>query len=532
VKTLNERGHSAEAIHELLLEYPAVVPERFEGRLMEDIERIIGKPSTRTTAQQDFKEEGAAADKPTAAKRPLKLRIGSDVELAERVLQDLRTEHGAVVHTDGAFYRYDGKRWAVIAPEALRRVVYLYDGRKYGGSTGVVRLAKSRIDSVLHEAASMAAQPGFFADAPAGINCASGFIQFDKQGAPSLAPHDRDHRVRHVLPGLWHPGADWHRRGSLLEKLLDGCFKDDSDKIEKIVLSAELFGCAALGYGTKLRDPKAVVMHGPQAQNGKAQFLDAMRGLLPTDAVAAVSPAQFGEGAFLVQLVGKLLNAREELSVDAIASDRFKEVVTGDLLMARDVYSHAVQFRAKALNVFAANNLPTFKGGFDRGVQRRLLLIQFNRLIPENERIIGLGARIAREEPELLLAFAVAGAANLIARGHFREPKSCKLALRGWIHAADPVLAWHAERTEYAEGARWLQKDAYADFRQWAVGEGFGALHLPAVNNFASRLYAQDNRIKKVRGDIERHFVNLRAVITADKLPATSEELFSSKATS
>jgi putative DNA primase/helicase len=471
---------------------------------------------------------GASDDAGSAAKKPAKLVVGSDVELAERVLGDLHAQHGTVVHAEGAFARYDGKRWVSISPEALRRIVYQYDGRKYG-TQGTVRLSKGRIDSLLHEAASMAAQPSFFVDAPAGINCASGFIRFDRQGTPSLEPHDPDHRVRHVLPGRWNPGADWRRDGSLLSKLFDGCFKDDADKAEKIALSAELFGCAALGYGTKLRDPKAIVMHGPKAQNGKAQFLDAMRGLLPAEAVAAVSPAQFGEDAFLVQLVGRLLNAREELSVDAIVSNKFKEVVTGDLLMARDVYSRAVMFRAKALNVFAANNLPTFKGGFDRGVQRRLLLIPFNRMIPEEERLPGLGARIAAEEPELLLAFAVEGAARLVSRGFFSEPQSCKRALRDWIHTADPVLAWHAERTEYAEGARWLQREAYSDFRTWAVAEGFGAQHLPAINNFSARLYAQDGRIKSVRSDANepRQFVNLRRAGPVDTLPASPAELFS-----
>ena len=63
-----------------------------------------------------------------------------------------------------------------------------------------------------------------------------------------------------------------------------------------------------------------------------------------------------------------------------------------------------------AQNLFAANQLPSFKGGVDRGVQRRLLLITFTRTIPLEERVEDIGKRIAAPmEPDLLLAWAVEG---------------------------------------------------------------------------------------------------------------------------
>jgi phage/plasmid-associated DNA primase len=78
----------------------------------------------------------------------------------------------------------------------------------------------------------------------------------------------------------------------------------------------------------------------------------------------------------------------------------------------------------------------------DRGVRRRLLVIGCNRVIPEVERIEGLGRRIVAEEGDQLLAFVVAGASRLIARRRFPALASSDATLREWMCAADPVLGF------------------------------------------------------------------------------------------
>lgn len=54
-------------------------------------------------------------------------------------------------------------------------------------------------------------------------------------------------------------------------------------------------------------------------------------------------------------------------------------------------------FRPVAQHVYATNTLPTFAGGMDRGVQRRLQVLVFNRVIPEEERIEHIGLRVGRK---------------------------------------------------------------------------------------------------------------------------------------
>lgn len=60
--------------------------------------------------------------------------------------------------------------------------------------------------------------------------------------------------------------------GSLLHRLLTGSFKGDPEAQAKCDLLAEICGSVALGYATRLLQPRAVVLHGGSVENGKANF--------------------------------------------------------------------------------------------------------------------------------------------------------------------------------------------------------------------------------------------------------------------
>jgi hypothetical protein len=441
---------------------------------------------------------GQAAAIPIARKR---LEVGSDVEIAGHLVADLQTAVGEVHYCEGHFWYYCGTHWLAHAEHRLRLLAHLYDGAIYttpAGEPGQVRLGRSRIDSILSEMGTILAVPDFFDRPQFGINCQSGFISIASDGRAQLNPHHMNYRCRHVLPGRWaettngrdpmEPPSD-----SLLGKLIYGIFKGDSDAAEKRQLIAEVAGAAALGCGTRLRQPKAVILFGSRAENGKSQILDLLRGLLPPDAVASITAGKMGDERFIVHLAGKLLNASDELSSStAIASDTFKAVITGDFVSGRDVYRSLVSFRPVAQHVYATNALPVFSGGIDRGVQRRLLPLIFGRVIPVSDQIEGIGRRVGEEEPDLLLAFAVAGARRLVKNRGFTIPPSSKGALQDWLHSADPVRAWVWAQVTVIKIDRenhWVTSaQALGKFTAWARAEGFRADMLPAINGFVQRV--------------------------------------------
>jgi P4 family phage/plasmid primase-like protien len=448
-----------------------------------------------TAAETAATQEVPADPQP---KTPRWLKVGSDVEVASYVKTELTYDYGTVHYCEGEFWRFTGKQWEAIPQDSLRRIVHEYDGIAWGPHWKPLQLGAGRINSILNELAAMLSKPGFFDARLVGINCQNGFISFE-EGEPRLLPHARKHRQRHVIPARWEPGSEAKIAAhSLLARLLRGSFESDEDADAKINLLAEIAGAAALGYGPRHTAPKAVVLLGRTAENGKSQVLDLLRGLLPPDAVSSVPPSRFGDDRHIVKLVGKLLNTSDELgTAEAIASDRFKAIVTGEPLTGRDVYRPAIDFRPQAQHVFACNQLPGFHGGMDRGVIRRLMPVVFNRTIPEEERIPNIGQRIVADELDLVLAWAVRGAARLLGRGHFPELASSREALQEWAQGADPVLGWLDDRVIPAalavvgEGPpRVRSRDGYDDFKSWAVGEGYSPHGLPNINNFVQRVRA------------------------------------------
>ena len=431
------------------------------------------------------------------------LGIGSDIEIARRVAADMAASFGTVVYCDGRFWKYSNSAWEQIDEAQCRAAVHKYDGAGYltpAGEPSMVRLSKSRTDSILHELSFMIGDVEFFSMQRVGINCVSGFIEFDRVGTPSLVPHHPDHRCRHTLPGCWPCESTAERAaGSLFSRLIGGCFKGDADAAEKINMIGEIAGAAALGYSTKLKKPMAIILKGETAENGKSQILDVIRGLLPKTAISSIPPNKFSDERFIVSLASKLLNASDELtSSSAIGSDVFKSVVTGEPVSGRDVYRSSIEFRPVALNIFATNDLPTFRGGMDRGVMRRLLVIPFTRVIPVGERVEGIGRRVATEESDLLLGYAVQGASRLIRRGVYQELPTCTTALLNWARGADPIQAWAGMIDITGDQRdRVLTRDAFATFKEWALAEGYRAEAIPAVNNFAQRLVAHGNIIIK-----------------------------------
>jgi hypothetical protein len=245
-------------------------------------------------------------------KLPAQLKVGSDVEIARHIAEGLRRDYCRVPYCDGEFWAYSRTHWEPVPAEKLRHLVHTYDGIPWGSNWKRTQLNKGRINSILNELGAMLSERDFFDARPIGINCLSGFIAFDDDG-PRLLPHAPEHRQRHVLQARWEPGGSGELpETSLFSRLLRGSLEGDDDADKKIDLIAEIAGAAALGHGPRHTSPKAVVLLGRTAENGKSQILDVLRGLLPAGAVSSVPPSRFGDDRHIVKLVGKLLNTSDE----------------------------------------------------------------------------------------------------------------------------------------------------------------------------------------------------------------------------
>jgi phage/plasmid-associated DNA primase len=429
---------------------------------------------------------------------PVSLDIGSDNEIAAAVADGLRQQFGECVFADGDLFVWADTHWLKFTDADLFSRISGYDGAKYIGSNDRLqryRLSEPRRRSIQALICQHLAAPGFFDDAQIGINCLSGFVVFE-DAVPRLVPHASDQGQKHVLQVDWNGSLlNAPKPGSALERLIRGCFDGDEDGAAKADLLCEALACAVLGLSTRLKAPKAIILYGPGAGNGKSQWLALAQALLPSGSVAHLSPRQFSDRTLLPQIKDALLNTSDELGGDAIHGEIFKQVITGDPMTGRAVYRDAVSFRCRALHMLATNTLPPFVDGMDHGVRRRVLPVLFNRTIPEDERVPGLGELIARTEGAMVLSWVLAGAQRLLARRAFEPPLSSGSVLNEWITFADPISAWLADRE-----AVWLTgqpadelpvKRAYAGFRAWSDTEGIRPHDIPQQRIFTSRLMAK-----------------------------------------
>jgi hypothetical protein len=419
---------------------------------IEDAERFTEEPSRYGASQFD-------------------LEIGSDVEIAKKVLEQLEELYGPIIVSDGRLWRFDKTHWAALDDDHLIRLVHRADGTRYtdgAGKTQVVKLNKSRVVSIVDAAMRYRGQPDFFQDPPVGINCESGFIRIGDDGVAELMPHARQWRQRHVVRGRWPIPLDLAVfESSRLAKYLSDSVAGDPDAADKVNLLGEIAACTALGRGTRLRNPKAVVAFSEEGATGKSTFLKLLRALPNPEAVSSVPPGKFGDEKYAWRLIGKVLNAADELPDRAVKADVFKRMITGEPVPARDVYRSATDFVPTALHVFSTNVLPSFSGGVDGGVIRRLLPIDFVHVVPEGERDPDLPNDILGDESDLLLHFAVEGACRLLRQRDFTVPASSAELLQRWILAADSVRAWAAARLEITSYEHAVAVGAlYHDFQE------------------------------------------------------------------
>lgn len=420
------------------------------------------------------------------------VQVGDDVELAKILAIRLVGEcEGQVVFADGSFWAWGPTDWRKIEYRDMRMACHGFSGIGVSGKNTGLPISATKIDGIIRETGTILGDSRFFDNPTVALNAANTVITIDAKGGVGTRNHDPDDRFRFTIPAEFTLDTDMiPPPGSMIHTLLEGAFRDDPDAADKVWLIAEILGAAAFGMATRMPSPKAFVLHGESANNGKSTIASLISCLLPAGSVSAIKPAQFADDARIVNLAGKAANVADEIS-GAVAGEVFKAAITGNTIEARDLYRSAMTFVPRAIHVFTTNKLPTFNGGLDRGLQRRLVVLVFNRPIPLDEVIVDIVDRIKRDEMDMLLGFAIAGAMRLVRNKVYTIPPSSNDALRSWL-LLDPIHEWFEAKCKPVDdepvGGWPTLRAMYADFKKWAVDQGHNERQLPPVSTFSQRM--------------------------------------------
>lgn len=414
-------------------------------------------------------------------RRPRPVQHRGQLRMAERFLED----HGSVLrHVHGiGWYEWDGTRWLVdekrvdlsCAVETVKNALRaledmggderddLYkDIRKSesaSGLEGMVKIASARPPMSV-ASKQLDADPYLF-------NTPTGTVNLITADMTDCCREDLITKVAGAgLDGSEDPeqgdggAAEWE---AFLERILP-----DPD-VRAFV--QRLFGYAMLGKVTEHVMP---IFTGEGA-NGKGTLRDAVQAAFGDYAIE-VDPAILMEskherhGAFKMRLRGaRLVFCSETEKGRRFAEATMKRLVGGDPIEANLMHKNPITFDPSHLLVMLTNHLPAVSGD-DPAVWRRILVVPFDVVIPENERDPDLPERLKKSAPAVL-GWVYEGWLDYQEQG-LNPPEAVKVRTQEYQASSDVLGRFLDERTIASPHAVVRARELFTEWSGWCHASG------------------------------------------------------------
>ena len=400
---------------------------------------------------------------------------------------------GSILSKRGTFWHWRQERgvWKCIdSDEAIKQVIHSVLPRQQinagtvGSILSVLRTKVSREDVVFD-----GPRPGVF------INCVSGTLylkddDYFKHGCLEswweLRSHRREDFLTTLVPVVWQEGTQCPR----FERFLDHVTERDSDGEPKRQLLVE-----AMGYTlTHLTsEERFFVLYGETSNNGKSTFLKVLQYLLGKENVAALNLQQLGERFGLAGLEGKLANLCAEVARGAVLpDDAIKKLTSGDTITVERKGKDHHEINPFATLWFATNALPNLRDLSPATLEKRCVLIEFNRSFKGEDRDTRLIERLQAELPGIFwMCVETFGARLALARtpstwttvggalepiSYFdcllEDPPSSVRAKAAWRKDSDPVQQFADECLVQGSDKYVAASELYAAWLAWAEAHG------------------------------------------------------------
>ncbi len=217
--------------------------------------------------------------------------------------------------------------------------------------------------------------------------------------AMQLIEYSREHFSTFRSPVAYQPNADC----STWKKFLKQVVPNQNDRIRL----AEWSGYFLLN---DCRLEKALLLYGSGA-NGKSTFIETITALFDQSEISRVDPCGFGDAMNLAELDNKRLNVVTDIATSKRTSEIFKQIVSGEPVTARRIYSSPFIFRPKLKMLLSSNNLLQSHDRSD-GFMRRWDVLEFKQKISAQNINLALKDEL-RQELSGILNWALQGLQNL-----------------------------------------------------------------------------------------------------------------------
>ena len=309
--------------------------------------------------------------------------------------------------------------------------------------------------------------PETFDRAPWLLNCQNGTLSL-RTG--ELREHRREDLLSKITPVAYDHSAECPRWLQFLDEVTNG-----NERLKAFL--QRLAGYCLTG---DVSEQKLFFLHGPGA-NGKSKFLEALLYVLG-DYGRTMAPdlLMMRMGNDHPTAIADLCGARLVTTVETDEGRRFaesfvKQLVGGDVLKARRMREDFWEFEPECKVLLAANHKPTIRGT-DWAIWRRIDLIPFSVVIPEERRDKALGAKL-KGEASGILRWAVEGCVTW-QRDGLAEPNEVRAATAAYRAESDVLGDFIADcclQGATFQVSRAALRKAYEDWAQRAGERPIGA---------------------------------------------------------
>lgn len=250
-------------------------------------------------------------------------------------------------------------------------------------------------------------------------------------------------------------------------------------------------------------------LHGNGA-NGKSTFLNTILALLndyamqsPSDLLMTRDRSRGGPSPELARLAGVRFVATSETEEGhRFAESSLKQLTGQDVIAARNLYGDYFEYKPQFKIWLAANHKPVVRGT-DYAIWRRIHLIPFTTMIPEEEQDRQLESKLQKELPGIL-NWAIKGCLAWQENG-LKPPIEVTTAVQVYREDMDILGQWLRECCVEDVNATVAAASFYEIYKSWAMANfGFSM----SLTSFGTAI--TDRGIKKSRNNHGRIYLGIR----------------------
>lgn len=299
--------------------------------------------------------------------------------------------------------------------------------------------------------------------------------------------HKKEDFLTYTLPFRYNTEADAPQWQSFLDTSIPN--KEDQQ------ILAEYLGYIFIKNENKeLNLEKSLILLG-EGGNGKSVVFDVVNSLLGKKNVCHYSINQLTNenGYYRASFGQALLNYSSEIG-KGFNIDEWKKIVSGEPITARSPYGEPFTIYNYPKLIFNANELPK-EIEHNNAFFRRLIILNFDRIISDEERDTNLAKKIIEKELPGVFNWAVIGLKRLSQKGEFTFSNTSKNTLDLYKKESNTVLLF-LEEDNYRESIdiyEPLQK-LYNEYVTYCVTNGYQKLN---KINFKKRLITSKFRVEK-----------------------------------